>query len=229
MSERQPILGVLLLETRFRRIPGDIGNPETFSFPVIYHVVAGADVERVVLRGGDEGLVPLFVEAGEVLQERGADLIAASCGFLSRFQGEIARALRVPFLSSSLLQLPWLCRVFGHDSPVGIVTASESSLGEAHFKGVGAEGIPVRIAGMDTCDHFRGAILTEEIPLNPARLRGEVLNVARGLVDRDPEISALVLECTNLSPYRNDIRDAVGRPVFDIVTLIESCLLGFTR
>ena len=44
-----PILGVVMLDTRFPRLPGDIGNPATFAFPVRYSVVAGASPSRVVI------------------------------------------------------------------------------------------------------------------------------------------------------------------------------------
>ncbi|RTZ93385.1 MAG: aspartate/glutamate racemase family protein, partial [Deltaproteobacteria bacterium] len=32
---------------------------------------------------------------------------------------------------------------------------------------------------------------------------------------------AVVLECTNLSPYRKAVQMAVGRPVFDIISLVS--------
>ena len=35
-------VGILMLETRFPRIPGDMGNAETWPFPVLYKVVPGA-------------------------------------------------------------------------------------------------------------------------------------------------------------------------------------------
>lgn len=35
-------LGILMLEARFPRIPGDMGNAETWPFPVLYKVVSGA-------------------------------------------------------------------------------------------------------------------------------------------------------------------------------------------
>ena len=41
-------VGVLMLETRFARIPGDIGNASTWPFPVLYRVVPGATPTRVV-------------------------------------------------------------------------------------------------------------------------------------------------------------------------------------
>src|SRR5476649_2730781 len=41
-------LGILMLEARFPRIPGDMGNAATWPFPVLYHVVKGASPKRVV-------------------------------------------------------------------------------------------------------------------------------------------------------------------------------------
>ena len=41
-------VGVLVLDTKFPRVPGDIGNASTFDFPVRYHRVSGASSARVV-------------------------------------------------------------------------------------------------------------------------------------------------------------------------------------
>ena len=35
-------LGILMLQARFPRIPGDMGNALTWPFPVLYKVVRGA-------------------------------------------------------------------------------------------------------------------------------------------------------------------------------------------
>ena len=56
-------VGILMLDTRFPRIQGDMGNAGTFPFPVRYHRVSGADPDLVVRRGA-EGLLPAFVAAG---------------------------------------------------------------------------------------------------------------------------------------------------------------------
>ena len=40
-------LGILMLEAKFPRIPGDMGNAATWPFPVLYRVVGGATPERV--------------------------------------------------------------------------------------------------------------------------------------------------------------------------------------
>src|SRR5438309_2322685 len=51
--------------------------------------------------------------------------------------------------------------------------------------------------------------------------RQEHLTVARRMLAAHPEIGALVLECTNMPPYRADLQAATGLPVFDITTLVR--------
>src|SRR5690348_17413236 len=88
-------LCVLMLETRFPRPPGDIGNPATFGFPVRYAVVRGASPQRIVREGGG-GLLQPFIDAGRALVRDGADAITTSCGFLVLFQDALQDALGVP-------------------------------------------------------------------------------------------------------------------------------------
>src|SRR5437762_13535755 len=82
-------VGILMLETQFPRIPGDMGNAETWPFPVLYKVVPGASPRRVVCEQA-EGLLDEFLAAAAELVRLGADGITTTCGFLSLFQREIA-------------------------------------------------------------------------------------------------------------------------------------------
>ena len=43
-------LGVLMLDTRFTRFVGDIGNPQSYSEPTLFEVVRGATSTRSCLR-----------------------------------------------------------------------------------------------------------------------------------------------------------------------------------
>ena len=36
-----------------------------------------------------------------------------------------------------------------------------------------------------------------------------------------PEVGAIVLECTNMPPFRADVQAATGLPVFDVTSLIR--------
>src|SRR5712692_11285688 len=98
-------VGVLLLDTRFPRIPGDVGNAATFDFPVRYHRVTGATSEEVV-RGRHRDLLPRFIEGARCLEGEGVRAITTSCGFLARFQGDLAAAVSIPVFTSSLMLVP---------------------------------------------------------------------------------------------------------------------------
>src|SRR5258708_32560656 len=94
-----------MLEAKFPRIPGDMGNGTTWPFPVLYRVVPGASPEKVVLKGA-AGLLPDFIDAAKDLVRLGAEAITTNCGFLSLFQEEIAAPVGVPVATSSLMQVP---------------------------------------------------------------------------------------------------------------------------
>ncbi len=94
------MLGILTLDTAFPRIPGDVGAPETFAFPVRLATVAGATVDDIVHRRHDM-LLPRFVAAARQLAAEGCIGIATTCGFLARWQRELAAALNVPVLTSA--------------------------------------------------------------------------------------------------------------------------------
>ncbi|QQK75723.1 aspartate/glutamate racemase family protein [Salicibibacter cibarius] len=213
------MIGILMLETTFHRPIGDIGNPKTFSFPVIYKTVKGATVARAMDKAGDSELVDLFVKAAKVLENEGAKAITTSCGFLAIFQQEIQRALTIPFFSSSLLQIPFASCVTG--GTVGVMTAKKSSLTARHFKGVGADHAPVVIEGMDDQPAFTSAIVDQTENLNENAVAKEMEQVTYRLLEKHPEVTAIVLECTNMPPYRKKIQAITDFPIFDINALIN--------
>src|ERR1700740_893763 len=129
-------LGILMLEAKFPRIPGDMGNATTWPFPVLYRVVEGASPEQVVLKGA-AGLLPDFIAAAKELVLLGAEAITTNCGFLSLFQREIAEAAGVPVATSSLLQVPWVQATLPPGKRVGVVTVSASTLTAAHLEAAG--------------------------------------------------------------------------------------------
>jgi hypothetical protein len=214
-------VGVLVLDTRFPRIPGDIGNATTFDFPVRYHRVIGASSDRVV-RGGNRDLLPGFVEGARLLEREGVRAITTSCGFLAKFQAELAAAVSVPVFTSSLMLVPLVHRMLPPGRAVGVLTVDASSLGREHLAGAGiAADVPLVIAGLETEKEFTRVLLDDMLTLDVDAARQEHVGVARRMLDAHPEIGAIVLECTNMPPYRADIQAATGLPVFDITTLVR--------
>jgi aspartate/glutamate racemase len=212
-------LGVLMLEARFPRIQGDMGNATTWPFPVLFRVVRGASPERVVLDGA-RGLLDAFIEAARDLVDLGAEGITTNCGFLSVFQRELAEAVRVPVATSALLQVPLVQATLPPGKRVGLVTVSGSTLTPAHLD---AAGVPRDIPVVGTeqgREFFRVLIKAEKTDLDVALAAQDILEAARTLLARHPGIGAIVLECTNMPPYAALVRDALGVPVFDIYSLI---------
>src|SRR5918992_4829381 len=120
-------VGILMLDTRFPRVVGDMGNALTFEFPVRYHRVPGADPDLVVRRGA-EGLLPAFVQGARELEREGVGAITTNCGFLVKFQREMAAAVRVPVFTSSLLLVPLVQRMLPPGRRVGVMTVNAPSL-----------------------------------------------------------------------------------------------------
>lgn len=214
-------VGILMLDTQFPRIPGDMGNATTFDFPVLYHRVRGASPERVV-RQGQRELLPSFIEGARSLEREGVRAITTNCGFLAMFQSEVAAAVSIPVFTSSLMLVPLVHRMLPPGKAVGIMTVDASSLRPAHFAGAGiGKDIPTVITGMETEKEFTHVMLDNQLEMDVDIARQEHLTVARRLVEAHPEIGAIVLECTNMPPYRADIQLATGLPVFDITTLVR--------
>ncbi len=213
-------VGILMLDTRFPRIPGDMGNAATFPFPVRYHRVAGADPDLVVRRGA-EGLLPAFVEGAKELEREGVGAITTNCGFLVKFQRELAGAVSVPVFTSTLLLVPLVHRMLPAGRRVGIMTVNAGTLGAEHLRGAGiGSDVPIAVAGMETEKEFTRVLLGDELELDVDAAREEHVRVARRLLAGHPDVGAIVLECTNMPPYAGDIRRETGIPVFDIVSLV---------
>ena len=214
-------VGILMLDTQFPRIPGDMGNAATFDFPVRYHRVEGASPDRVV-RHGQRELLPAFIEGARFLEREGVRAITTNCGFLAKFQPELAAAVSIPVFTSSLMLVPLVHRMLPPDRAVGVLTVDASALKAEHLAGAGiAPDMKVVVAGMETEKEFTRVLLDDLLTLDVDAARAEHLTVARRMLAAHPEVGAIVLECTNMPPYRADIQMATGLSVFDITTLVR--------
>jgi hypothetical protein len=210
----------LMLEARFPRIPGDMGNSTTWPFPVLYRVVKGASPERVVLNGA-AGLLDDFIAAAADLVAQGAEAITTNCGFLSLFQKELAAQVRVPVATSSLVQVPWVQRLLPPGQRVGVITVSAGSLTPRHLE---AACVPLDTPFVGTeggREFFRVLIRGEKNDMDVGLAAADILDAGRELVARHAGIGAIVLECTNMPPYAFALRETLGLPIYDIYSLIN--------
>ena len=197
-------VGVLCLDSLFPKPRGHLRNPLTFGFPVVTRVITGVDVPRLLFNPTPDLLEP-FVQAARELEADGVRAVTGSCGFMARFQGQIARELKVPVLLSSLVQLPLLRLLHGENRDA------------------------VRIQGMDEQPEFRETILeNKRHDFDLDRLEQEIVGTAEAFA-RTRALDALLLECTDLSAFAEPIQKATGIPVYDICGLVEYAACAVCR
>jgi len=162
----------------------------------------------------------LFIAAAREFEAEGVRAITGSCGFLALFQRELANAVNIPVFMSSLLQVPLVYRMLEAEQKVGVMTAHKESLTPAHLQAVGADHTPMCIVGMDAHPEFVEVIVEgrrNELDLH--KLEQEVVAVSADLVRDNPDVGAIVLECTDMAPYAHRIQEVTGLSVFDLSTL----------
>jgi Asp/Glu/hydantoin racemase len=169
-----------------------------------------------------------IIEAALELEQAGVSLITTSCGFLVLFQRELQQRLHIPILTSSLLQLPWLLAMLPQERQVGVLTIEGKSLSTRHLAAVGVTDLTrVAVQGLDEAGgYFTGQILGDRTELDVERSAREHETAARMLLERQPSVGAIVLECTNMPPYAQRIRAVTGLPVYDITTLVRWAASG---
>jgi hypothetical protein len=215
-------VGILILDTKFPRIPGDIGNAATWPFPVLYKLVRGATGERVTTARAEDrssGLLDAFLAAGAELVEAGADGLTTTCGFLSIYQRELAASCGVPVAASSLMQVPAVERLLPPGKRVGVVTFSASRLGPDHLIAAGAAP-DTPVVGIENGREFFRVMAQEERTLDITAARADIMAAGDELVARHPEVGAVVLECTNMVPFARALRHRLQMPVYDIYSFV---------
>lgn len=219
-SYGQP-LGVLLLDARYPRLPGDCGHASTYARPVRFHVVPGLRADELIHHYHDEIGDRVLAQALGLVRE-GVKVIAGGCGFFAVLQERMRRELPVPFLTSSLVQVPWLRRVFG--GRIGVLTIDEAALTDDYVGACGwSRSDPdVVVEGVDPDGTFARVYFENRDRFDPEDMARDLLDAAARLSARTPDLRAVVLECTNMAPFAWRIQAALGGvPVFDIQLLAD--------
>lgn len=212
-------LGVISLESYFPKPDGHIKHPASFDFPILYKTVKGATIDRLI-RERDPELLKPFIEAAQELEREGVKAITGSCGFLALHQKALADAVDIPVFMSSLIQVPLVSRMLKSDQKVGVVVANSDALTPGHLSGVGIADEPMVVAGMQHQPQFVDVILKgNNNDLDMDVFEQELCTVIQAMVDSNPDVGAIVLECTDLSHFSPQLQQKFGLPVFDLSSL----------
>jgi hypothetical protein len=213
-------VGILLLDAFTPFIPGDVANASTYDFPVRFQKVRGLTTKRVL--GKDPTAFESILAAAEELAGQGVGAVTGDCGFLALHQRRLAARLDMPVFLSSLLQIPFISGILAPDRKVGVITADSEGLDEPLLAAVGVEPSDrLVIRGMEDQPGFSKAVIEEAGVLDSDQVELETVSVARRMVEDEPKVGALLLECSCLPPYGRAVQVAVGLPVFDYVSMIN--------
>jgi len=208
-------VSILQLDTRFFRVPGDVGCTDTYlTNPEIIRV-PHAGVANIVTDQPECVDIDPFLEA---IEKANGDIIVTSCGFLSPFQEHLQQATSKPVIASVLNALDNF-DVAVDPERVSVLTFDADRLGDAHFP------LPYH------ADDFRIVGLRADNPLrvrieNDVPDRFDTLDMEAAIIsDYDRALAKstemVILECTNLPPYKPQMRRHRDVQIVDILSAIE--------
>lgn len=213
-------IGILLIDYFAPFVPGDVGNATTYSYPVRYKVIEGWTFEQLCSK--DKKMRDKVIEAAKELEREGVRAITGDCGYMAQYQQELAKELNVPVFMSSLLQVPFISRMLDSEEKVGIVCANSAALDDSLLEAMGInKSYPIYIKGLENKEHFHQAVIVENGTLDTNKMEEEVVSAVKELVQEDPKVKAILLECSMLPPYGAAVQEAVNLPVFDFITMID--------
>ncbi|MDJ0801028.1 MAG: aspartate/glutamate racemase family protein [Calothrix sp. MO_167.B12] len=230
-KERQkitPAIGILGLEDgheeafpQFESILGNIAHLQTFKFPVLYKRVKGLYYSTLIANP-DPQVLKAVVEAAQELERAGVKAIGAACGFTAIFQRELAHAVDIPVFASSLVMIPMVHQMLKADQKVGVITFYQEKLTQQHFYNSGVtKEIDLCTIGLEGTGEWSNIFCNPDAPFDGEQFGRDVVEAAKTLVAKNPNVGAIILECGDLPPFAAAIREAVGLPVFDLVTLVN--------
>lgn len=211
-------VGILCLRTCHPLLPGNVQNAQSFSTPVLYHAI---DVtEPWALMRGDPALTDIIVAGVQHLASHGVRGVAGACGSFAFYQRAVAERCDVPVFLSILTQVPFILQSLGPRRKLGVICAVAETMNARVYGECGIRD-PHRlfVVAMRGRPAFDVLIEQNRLP-DPARLRAEVLDAAAEIC-ADPDVGAILLQCSELPPYAADIQARCGLPVFDMTILIR--------
>ncbi len=210
-----PSVTVLQLDTDFPRIAGDVGCLATYVDEIEILRISGASVGQIV--SANPAAIPIAPFEGAVAKARG-DIIVTSCGFLSYWQKHLEARTDRPFISSALTALPALCERYA-PRDILTVTFDADSLNENHFGDHHTD-----VIGLPHDMHLRQVISQNLGTLNVELATKEIADFIAARCQSHHK--HILLECTNLPPYKYAIMARTGLPITDILSCIEAKCTG---
>lgn len=214
-------VGIMLLDVHYPILPGNVVNACTYNYPVRHKWVPGANQAR--MHSGDDSLLPELIKTAKELELEGCRAICGACGYFGHFQRRVADAVDVPVYLSSLVQVPWIRAGLKRNEKIGILCADGKNLTPELFEQCGLSEDDFNHCVVKSAGHLPefSAFMERRGHFDNAAIRQELIGLAKEIVRENPDVSAFLLECSDMPPYSADIQAAINMPVFDFITMIN--------
>ncbi len=229
-----PTVGIVQLPANIPMMPGDVGNPTTFNFPVLYESIQEIDPMWILADKPHPVVMKKIIAACKRLTMQGVTTIMGNCGFFANYQPEVSASLDpgVQFFNGSLMQLPMLLTSVGANNKVGVLTASKKLLMPSPAlknSGVSDEDKKRIVVYGNEDGKEMNRVTGEAGSYSPKKLEKELVDLAKKMVKENPDVSAILLECTEFPPHASAIQNAVRLNVWDFTTMAEFMHAGGMR
>jgi hypothetical protein len=198
----------------------------TYDFPVRIQFL-GEEWKAPADKEAEWGFwnLPEFIRCAQQLEADGVAAITTNCGLTGMIQKELSDSVNIPVFTSSLLQVPFVSRILGKNKKVGILVADGNLARRDDYKLLSSCGINdniphvLRWMGPGEYQDIWGTQFGG--PYDPKKVEEIVVLTIKKMISENPNIGAIVLECTEMPLYAAAVREATGLLVFDSSTMVR--------
>lgn len=222
-------LGVILFDDDPPAFPGDVRNPSAFPYPIQYEIAEGVNNETLVFGTNIELCRKSVINAAKKLEKMGCRAIVGECGYFSLFQKDVTPVVNVPVFMSSLLQVPFIQQIIGLHKTVAIAVALKWCFTNEHLTNIGIDpNSNIKIFGIEDeydCPEFSNLWDHSKRPKVPTAdyetAERDFVFACKDFVEKNPDVGALMLECSGFPTFGRAIQREIDLPVFDWSTLMD--------
>jgi Asp/Glu/hydantoin racemase len=199
----------------------------TYDFPIRIKFIETYRLPNNEWGAGSDWNLPEYIRCARELEDEGVSAICTNCGLTGSIQGELADSVNVPVFTSSLMQVPFVARSLKRGRKVGILVAMASLAREKNYKMLRSCGIdelvPYVLRGLSESVEAKvwGTQFRIGSGYDPKVVERVMVDEALKMVSENPEVGAIVLECTEMPLYAAAVQEATGLMTFDSSTLVR--------
>lgn len=206
-------IGILLIESKWALIPGNVANASTHNFPVLYETISDISFEELL--GVSQSVESKIIDGAKKLEAQGVKGILGACGSFALYQKKVAGSVNIPVFLSPMLQIPWILSGLNERKKIVVIVAVKKAITDRVYEQCNIQEqhreLLKIIEAIEVAEFIK--MSTDADGFTPCVLERELVDWLQGM-DLS-EFGAILLQCSDLPPYAAAIQSATSLPVFD--------------